>query len=145
MAIPIIDLFSGPGGLGEGFASLEGGSAFSIVVSAEADEHARNTLRLRSFFRRLLQSGEDLRRYYDFCRGRTDTPFQDVTLGAWTESGEEARQITLGSPDGDRELGEILGRRLRRSTECVLIGGPPCQAYSLVGRSRNRGKAVRTH
>lgn len=141
MPIPLIDIFSGPGGLGEGFASLDGGDAFSIVVSAEADEHARETLRLRSFFRRLMQSGADLGRYYEFCSGRADTPYDGKTLSAWHDSGEEARQITLGSTDGDLELEQLLDRRLKRGAECILIGGPPCQAYSLVGRARNRGKS----
>ena len=44
--IPIIDLFAGPGGLGEGFSSLNEGSSFQIMVSAEKDPVAHQTLRL---------------------------------------------------------------------------------------------------
>ena len=49
--IPVIDLFAGPGGLGEGFASLDEGRKFKITVSAEMEASAHQTLTLRSFFR----------------------------------------------------------------------------------------------
>ncbi|MCH8903277.1 MAG: DNA cytosine methyltransferase, partial [Bacteroidetes bacterium] len=51
--IPIIDLFAGPGGLGEGFSSVTNKNKriFDIKLSIEKDEHAHRTLELRSFFR----------------------------------------------------------------------------------------------
>ena len=55
-AIPVVDLFAGPGGLGEGFSALKNGEAFKIIVSAEKDPIAHETLRLRAFFR-LLKTG----------------------------------------------------------------------------------------
>ncbi|WP_342454994.1 hypothetical protein [Pseudomonas sp. S11P7] len=51
--IQIVDLFAGPGGLGEGFASSGGGSRFEILVSAEMNPIARETLKLRAFYRLL--------------------------------------------------------------------------------------------
>ena len=51
-AIPIIDLFAGPGGLGEGFSSLkdlDGKLIFQICMSVEMEKNAHDTLRLRSF------------------------------------------------------------------------------------------------
>ena len=54
LKIPIIDLFAGPGGLGEGFMSLkndQGNSIFDINLSIERDINAHITLTLRSFFR----------------------------------------------------------------------------------------------
>ena len=68
LSISVIDLFSGPGGLGEGFAGLDGGRAFKIVVSAEMDKAAHKTLRLRAYYRLLKASGQDMKAYYDFCR-----------------------------------------------------------------------------
>ena len=47
--VPIIDLFAGPGGLGEGFSSLK--NSFVIKLSIEKDENAHQTLELRSFAR----------------------------------------------------------------------------------------------
>src|SRR5690554_2537627 len=53
MSIPVIDIFAGPGGLGEGFSSVvkKGKRAFDIRLSIEKDENAHKTLKLRSFYR----------------------------------------------------------------------------------------------
>lgn len=143
MTIPVIDLFSGPGGLGEGFAGLDDGKAFRILVSAEMSPSAHKTLRLRSYFRLLKSSKLGMKAYYDFCNGTCETPWNsEESRKLWDKAGEEALNITLGTPDGDRQLDEAIDARLEAGTDCVLIGGPPCQAYSLVGRSRNRGKAT---
>lgn len=139
--IQIVDLFAGPGGLGEGFASSGNGTRFEIVVSAEMDPVARETLKLRAFYRLLkLKKPDRLCDYYDFCNGHSETPFSDTSKALWLEAEEEARCITLGSEKGDDELDKILDDRLK-DRPWVLIGGPPCQAYSIVGRSRNQGKA----
>ncbi|WP_325166956.1 DNA cytosine methyltransferase [Pseudomonas sp. MF6776] len=140
--IQIVDLFAGPGGLGEGFASSGNGQRFEIVVSAEMDPVARETLRLRAFYRLLkLKNPDHLSDYYDFCNGRSPSPFSAASEPQWLEAEAEARCITLGSKLGDLELDQILEEKLDVNRPWVLIGGPPCQAYSLVGRSRNQGKA----
>ena len=139
MSIPVIDLFSGPGGLGEGFVSLDDGKTFRIVVSAETDPAAHQTLCLRSYFRRTKPHSKDIRTYYDFCNGLSDMPWNSCTTNAWHEASKEARLLTLGDPASNDELDSLLDERLRSTSDCVLIGGPPCQAYSLAGRARNRG------
>lgn len=139
--IQVVDLFAGPGGLGEGFAASGAGKRFEIVVSAEMDPVARETLRLRAFYRLLkLKNPERLEDYYNFCNGKADLPYTAASEQQWNEAGEEARCITLGSKDGDIELDSILDERLDTSRPWVLIGGPPCQAYSIVGRARNQAK-----
>lgn len=138
--IQIVDLFAGPGGLGEGFASSGNGTRFEIVVSAEMDPIARKTLTLRAFYRLLkLRNPDQLCDYYDFCNGHSDKPFSDASEALWREAEKEARCITLGSEKGDIELDKILDERLE-DRPWVLIGGPPCQAYSIVGRARNQAK-----
>lgn len=141
--IQVVDLFAGPGGLGEGFSSLDGGNAFRIIVSAEMEASAHQTLRLRSFYRILKrQGGKALDSYYKFCNGESNQPWNSDTAEAWKEAEKEARRITLGTAQGNLELNAILDKaKLEASKPWVLIGGPPCQAYSLVGRARNRGKA----
>jgi DNA (cytosine-5)-methyltransferase 1 len=67
MSIPVIDLFAGPGGLGEGFSSLrdqDGNPVFKIHLSVEKDRLAHKTLELRSFFRQ-FPDGEVPE---DYCR-----------------------------------------------------------------------------
>jgi len=41
--IPVIDLFAGPGGLGEGFSRAGEGRLFRTVLSIEKDAHAHST------------------------------------------------------------------------------------------------------
>lgn len=140
--IPVVDLFAGPGGLGEGFSSVQG-DPFRIVVSAEMDPAAHQTLRLRAFYRLLKrQGGEALAPYYRYCNGEASEPFDASSSDAWNKAGEEARQLVLGV-DADNKIldARIIAHGVGPDVPWVLIGGPPCQAYSLVGRSRNRGKA----
>ena len=63
---PIIDLFAGPGGLGEGFSKLriDGKSAFDIRLSIEKEENAHKTLTWRSFYRQFRKSGKNLPNSY---------------------------------------------------------------------------------
>lgn len=139
--IPIVDLFAGPGGLGEGFSSVEN-DPFRIIVSAEMTSSARSTLRLRAFYRLLKRrGGEALDSYYRFCNGESSVAYDDTNQDAWEEAGDEARQLELGKPADNEELDKrISAHGLGPNRHWVLIGGPPCQAYSLVGRARNKGK-----
>jgi len=138
--IPIVDLFAGPGGLGEGFSSVAN-DPFRIIVSAEMNAAARDTLRLRAFYRLLKRRGEDqLTSYYRFCNGEAELPYDENNHEAWQESGEEALQLELGTKKDNDELDRRINLHgLGPTTPWVLIGGPPCQAYSIVGRARNRG------
>ena len=140
MKYRVIDLFAGPGGLSEGFASYGGGSKFEIVVSAEMESSAHRTLTLRSFFRHIKGDRKALRAYYDFCHSDAAPHPGELAPNAWAIATAEARQLTLGYAEHDRVLDEILRKARLKEDQTILIGGPPCQAYSLVGRSRNLGK-----
>ncbi|BAO44986.1 DNA cytosine methyltransferase [Thiolapillus brandeum] len=143
--IRVIDLFAGPGGLGEGFSSLRDASGqgmFQICMSVEKEPSAHATLQLRAFLRQ-FEFGQFPSEYHDYLRGAID---QKELLDAWPKQAKAAIQETMGRP---LELGKdnvAIHDRLRELKKTypddawVVIGGPPCQAYSLAGRSRNRGK-----
>lgn len=140
MPIPIIDLFAGPGGLGEGFSSLKGhgGKAFfEIGLSIEKNPVAHRTLTLRAVFRR-LRGTKDVKHYYSYIRGEIDeTAFRGVpaVAAAFAHAETEARCLEMGKSDESGIDSEIRAA-LKGQETWVLIGGPPCQAYSLAGRSR---------
>ena len=137
--VPIVDLFAGPGGLGEGFSALDG-NLFRIAISIEMEEAAHETLRLRSFFRQ-FEKGCVPPEYYAYVRG--DIPIADLTAAypcEWERAEREAWQAELGAEDHAQvrvRVDEALGAA-HNTGDAVLIGGPPCQAYSLAGRSRMR-------
>jgi len=139
--VQVVDLFAGPGGLGEGFSSYsdEKGFSFKIKVSAEMNGAARSTLRLRAFYRALKnECPAALDEYYRLIEGTPLTELSAIAQEIWSEADQEALQLQLGSPEGNARLDKAL-ESIRGNEPWVLIGGPPCQAYSLVGRSRNRG------
>lgn len=138
----IIDLFAGPGGLGEGFsqAGKDAGAPMKIRMSIEMDQHAIATLRLRSF----LRSFEDgfPTEYYEAMRGSIS--FDDMLTRypkAWRKACDEVKRLVLGEEGVFECIAPILDEtRETFDGNTILIGGPPCQAYSLAGRSRNKGK-----
>lgn len=139
--IPVIDLFAGPGGLGEGFASFTGPQRqrrFRIALSIEKDNEAHSTLELRSFFRQ-FPSKEAPESYYLHLRGQLSrNELFELYPEEAASAREQAWKAELGKADTtevDRRIRKAIGER----KDWVLCGGPPCQAYSVIGRSRNRG------
>jgi len=146
--IRVIDIFAGPGGLGEGFSGFEearGRSPFRLEVSAEMEASAHATLRLRSFYRRLRASeGRMPAKYLEYLRtvalGRDEPPeeyFEAGPLAAlWREAGAEAMNLTLGVPAHDEVLHSKVAAAKRTGDPLILIGGPPCQGYSVYNHGR---------
>lgn len=140
--IGVVDIFAGPGGLGEGFSSFvppgSDRSAFRILVSAEKEANAHRTLTLRAFFRRFSRASDVPEDYYRIVRGEMKVAdLRGANAREWQEAEREALLLELG-PESGRLHAEI-GNRVKRDEPWVLVGGPPCQAYSLVGRARNKG------
>jgi len=167
MAIPVIDIFAGPGGLGEGFSSITdeyGNRIFNIRLSIEKDEIAHQTLCLRSFYRQFKK--EDVPEiYYSFIK-ENDPKKQAKLLEQlktdfkteWLHAEDEAWRFELPYPEEydkngkkkggytneeinekNKEIDERICNALHEEKEFLLIGGPPCQAFSLAGRARNQG------
>jgi len=139
--IPIIDLFAGPGGLGEGFSALKRNNnhpVFRICLSIEKNPEAHSTLELRSFFRQF--SGKTVpAEYYMHLRGKISRTelFKAHPREAELAS-QEAWRATLGKTSPE-EVDTRIEKSLCGGKTWVLIGGPPCQAYSVIGRSRIGG------
>lgn len=104
--IPVVDLFAGPGGLGEGFAAYQapdGRQPLKVVLSIEKDYHAHQTLQLRAFYREFPQ-GKAPAAYYDHLRN-TEVPEPVRRRKLFDAHPEEAQRATaaalhaeLGSP-----------------------------------------------
>ncbi len=145
--VPVIDLFSGPGGLAEGFSGFcdsGDGPRFRIALSIEMERSAHRTLRLRAFLRKFRPS-ELPREYHDFLNcGATDEPdWKTLYPKEWLEADGETQCLKLGTPAATAFVSQRVQRiRQRYGHRTVLIGGPPCQSYSLVGRARNAGNAA---
>lgn len=139
---PVVDVFAGPGGLGEGFSSALGGQTapcFQVILSFEHDKFAYKTLLLRHFLRHFPHN-EFPEKYYDYLKG--DIILDDLYRHYPNEI-NKAKQSALNLSIGQKTRGQInqlIKKRLANQKKWVLVGGPPCQAYSLAGRSRMMNK-----
>lgn len=156
MTVPVIDLFAGPGGLGEGF-SRSSSARFEISVSIEKDPMASQTLRLRAAHRALQRMNPDDSTWELWDETVEKAPWNEL-FGKLASAGngliraacEHAQSEVWNfemSPLNREQVSSEIRKRLSPYLEdegklpdnLVLIGGPPCQAYSHVGRARNRG------
>ena len=127
--LTFLDVFAGGGGLSEGFIQ----QGFEPVAHVEADVAACNTLRTRMAFHWLSASGR-LGAYADYLDGRmAREELYAVVPPSVTGSvvNEEIRPGTM------RRIYSRVDALLGGRELDVLVGGPPCQAYSIVGRSRD--------
>ena len=148
-AIPVIDLFAGPGGLAEGFSSVfqkNDKRAFDIKLSIEKDEKAHKTLELRSFYRQ-FDKGNIPEEYYDLIKETKLSSREDKRRALFKRYPKEAKKAMaeawcceLGNEKySDDVIDKRIQNGLKKRKDWVLIGGPPCQAYSMAGRSRVGG------
>lgn len=136
-----VDLFAGPGGLAEGFSSLRnanGDRIFDIALSVEKENSAFSTLRLRAFARQFETLPDTYYRY--ISRQISKNELIERHPVEWAAAENETAMLELGSEAAQLALDPRLERIRKEAPHgTVVIGGPPCQAYSLVGRARNRG------
>lgn len=128
----IIDLFSGAGGLTEGFRSEE----FEILGHVEMNEAACETLKLRDAFY-WLKNKNNLHPYFDFLNKKIsrDDLFKLVDQKVMEKTiNETMERKTL------IKIFHFFDMKLKGKKLDGVIGGPPCQAYSTIGRARNASK-----
>ena len=127
-----IDLFAGAGGLSEGFFQ----AGFNPIAHVEMNKSASKTLETRSAYYYLKKNNE-LDLYYQYERGQItrDELFSHIPDDVIkTVINAEMSPDTL--PGIFEQIDTIL-KEDKVSDVDVIIGGPPCQAYSLVGRAQS--------
>ncbi len=149
MNIPVIDIFAGPGGLGEGFSSVfkNDKRVFKTVLSIEKDNYAHKTLELRSFFRKFHPDNVPAD-YYNHIKKENKVTIEEL-YDKWPDQAKaakkEAWQAKLGYDEKSEEPEEVdrrIRKALNNAKDWILIGGPPCQAYSLLGRAARKQKVL---
>ena len=124
----IIDLFAGAGGLSEGFVQ----AGFVPIAHVEMDKDACNTLRTRCCFH-YLRANSQLDIYYKYLKGEIT---RETLYGSVPE---EVTNAVINVEISDDTINETFGKikQLAKGRKIdLIIGGPPCQAYSLLGRHR---------
>jgi DNA (cytosine-5)-methyltransferase 1 len=125
-----IDLFAGAGGLSEGFKR----AGYSPVAHVEIDAAASYSLRTRAAYYYLKES-DRLNHYHSYLKG--DITRKDLYSLIPDEILDSV--INLGiSDENNQEIFSRINKNLQGNNEIdLIVGGPPCQAYSLVGRARS--------
>lgn len=128
--IRFIDLFAGCGGLSEGFIQ----AGYTPVAHVEMNEAACFTLKTRMAYHWLKKNGK-LADYCAYLRGEISRdefyekiPSQILDSVINEEVGEETLKSLFEKIDAAKGNGAID----------LIVGGPPCQAYSLVGRASDK-------
>lgn len=135
-----LDLFAGPGGLSDGFVQ----AGFEIAAQVEKDQTACETLQLRVMFRELKKRSK-LREYWKLIRGEIS---QENVLKKYPDIADRCSAQVInrefGAKDSNADGPTAIYRLMQDGIEHlnarranVLLGGPPCQAFSLAGRSRD--------
>lgn len=128
--LTIVDLFAGAGGLSEGFQR----KGFKIVAYVEKDKYACETLLTRHIYHQ-LKNEKCEKIYYDYLKGRiSKEDFYKKFNSINPVINEEISDKTIVSIE--KSIRDNMKLMKVKSID-VFIGGPPCQAYSIVGRARD--------
>lgn len=125
-----IDLFAGAGGLSEGFVR----AGFKPIAHVEIDAAACYSLRTRAAYH-FLKSNNQFETYLQYLKGEINR--KDLYASVPDELLETIVHQGIGE-EGNPAIFGVIDINLPRNKEVdLIIGGPPCQAYSLVGRARS--------
>jgi DNA (cytosine-5)-methyltransferase 1 len=127
-----LDLFAGAGGLSEGFYR----AGYRPVAHVELASSACYTLRTREAMHWLFKKGKE-DTYIDYLNGKISRE------ELYNFIPQKRLSSIINAEIGPKELPSIFSKidELAGSRRIdLIIGGPPCQAYSLIGRSRDSNK-----
>ena len=124
-----IDLFSGAGGLSEGFIN----AGFRPIAHVEIDEYACKTIETRLVYHQ-LKKDKKIKFYNDYILEKID---RDDFIKKYDRK-NYAQTVINDDIVNTLEIFEKIDSLLEVQKVDLIIGGPPCQAYSLVGRSRDK-------
>ena len=129
-----LDLFAGAGGLSEGFIR----AGYEPVAHVEMDAAACYTLKTRVAYH-WLKRNKKLNIYNRYLKG-------EITRNEFYEEiPESVLNSVLNYEISEETLPVIFAKidaMLGEKKLDLIVGGPPCQAYSLAGRSRSENKMV---
>jgi len=135
--VVVLDLFSGAGGLSEGF--FRTGATF--VGHVEADKYACDTLRTRTAYWNLRNSNKlDIYHNYLLKNITRDELWEHANV----KNSNDVINTFIGDDSFDtitKTVKDTLKKKKLKQVD-LIIGGPPCQAYSVVGRARMKEAVV---
>lgn len=136
MALNFIDLFAGAGGLSEGFIR----AGYNPIAHIEMDHYACDSLRTRATYHYLKENKKlDIYKAY-LCNKKEKENGKEM----WDQVPKEIIDTVIHEAIGENTIDSLFKRvdALKGSKQIdIIIGGPPCQAYSVAGRAR-MGKQV---
>lgn len=127
-----IDLFAGAGGLSEGFIR----AGFTPIAHIEMNKYACDTLRSRMAYHYLKQHNR-LEEYIKYLKEKQEG---ESGQKLWEKVPDEVIDSLINKEISDETLADIFIKvdKLKGNKQVdFIIGGPPCQAYSIVGRARD--------
>ena len=130
--LSFMSLFSGGGGLSEGFIR----AGFHPIAHVESDRSSCYTLLTRMAYHWMKEQRRETQ-YSDYLNGRLTRPeFYALIPERITNSVINTTIAKESLPEIFKQVDTVLDSQKLD----LIIGGPPCQAYSLVGRSRDQNR-----
>jgi DNA (cytosine-5)-methyltransferase 1 len=124
-----IDLFAGAGGLSEGFVQ----AGFEPVAHVETDGAACFTLKTRTAFH-YLKSSHKFDTYVSYLKGEISRG--ELYSSIPSDALHTIINLSIGSKNNP-VIHKLIESQMQTKHVDIIIGGPPCQAYSVVGRARS--------
>ena len=128
-SVNFIELFSGASGLGEGFIAEK----FKSIAMVEVDNYCCETLKTRSAYHYLVKKGK-IHIYNDYLVGRVTKKY------LYSQIPKEILDKIIHKEINNNNF-EIIKKTIKNKLKGkeldLILGGPPCQPYSIIGRYKN--------